>query len=126
MIGFSLVGVILVGAGWLHYLWLIPQERVPIRPKYHLSIITLGLTFGLWGAIGLPTWPGLALLVVSGALAGLFYYLLFIAHLPPAKLTVAVGQAWLPFTAVDDAGQAVSSQVWQGRRLLLKFFRGQW
>lgn len=122
----TLTGLGLVCAGWLHYLWLIPQERVPARPIIHPLLINLGGLLAVIGAVTGRVVVGLILASLAAVLAGLFDYLLIIAHLPPANLTLAVGQRWLPFTALDDAGQPVNSQTWQGQRLLLKFFRGQW
>jgi len=122
----AILGLSLVSVSWLHYLWLIPQERVPARPIIHTALMTAGLIF----SVGAP-WVDASLLsaglgVVTAPLAFLFFYLLTQARLPDTEIAVTVGDELLGFTATDPSGVAVGPAEWRGERVLLKFFRGGW
>lgn len=127
----ALIGLLSVSLTWLVYLAAIPPERAPRRPIAHVLGMSLGLissaaglvVAGITGSsIGLP----LVGLAITLPLAALFFYLLRIAALPPGALRVQVGDRFIPFAALNDAGQAVHSESWYGRRILLKFYRGHW
>jgi hypothetical protein len=126
----SLVGLSLVAVGWLHYLWLIPRERVPARPLWHALVIGLGVLAGVGGgvvsALGAPS----VFVFVNGAAAlvvgGFFFYLLRIAALPDGDAKFAVGERFPSFTATTGAGERFDSSSLTGQRVLLKFFRGHW
>ena len=118
---------------WLHYLKLIPEERVPKRPWLHIlgilvSLVMMALSVVQYVAEGDPAIPGpaVALWILISFLDGLFIFLLFQARLPRGQLAVEVGGSLIPFTAQDQDGQAFDSASLRGQRTLLKFFRGHW
>ena len=121
----SIVGLLIVSGAWLHYLALIPKEKVPKHPNGHKAMMGLGAVVSILGAPALP-YVGAALMVVSVILAFFFVYLLREAPLPKGELGVSVGDPLLPFEAQLADGSLFSSESLKGRRLLFKFFRGHW
>ena len=121
------IGVALVSGSWLHYLWLIPQERVPVRPVAHGGVMVLGVLVGIGAtALGLP-WSALGLLLgLTLPFAAGFFWLLTQAAMPPQAPMVSVGDVLRPFEARTSAGEVWSSDSLAGKRVLLKFFRGHW
>ena len=105
-------------------------------------------TLGAMGALGVPLDVGTAMVaavvlgvaafvagpgIVGGVIAGAsvlasggFGMLGVLA--PPSKQApaVAVGDAMLDFSALDENGEPVALADLKGRPLLLKFFRGHW
>ena len=128
----AIVGLLVVGAAWLHYLTLIPVEKVPQRPILHTVFMVVGMGLSVWAVIrpllnnqSFPTVP-LLLALVSIPTGGLFLYLLTIAALPDTPLKVAVGDVLPTFMAVNDEALLVETADFHQQRLLLKFFRGHW
>ena len=121
------VGLALVTAAWLHYLWLIPQERVPERPMAHGALMLVGVGVGIAAtAMGTP-WMSLALLLaLTLPFTAGFFWLLAQAALPPQTPTVAVGDVLRPFEAHTGAGEPWSSEALGGKRVLLTVCRGHW
>ena len=122
----------MVLSSWLHYLWLIPQEWVPEKPRGHQAILLGGaLLTGIGAAMGWleGTTQGLvftALFLASAGGAGFFFWLMTWAPLPDGEIAVAVGEPLLDFEAPDSTGTVRSIAEWRGKKLLLKFFRGHW
>lgn len=126
-LGLALLGLVLVTGGWLHYLSLVPQARVPKSPALHTAIMAAGVVASLASlpfANSLLPWL-LAPLTLSNG--GLFLWLIPQRHLPKGTLNVAVGDALLRFKAWDHTGNAFDSATsFAGKRVMLKFFRGHW
>ena len=58
---------------------------------------------------------------------GSFFFILYSQRKTPlGTLRAEVGALMLAFEGVDSSGNAVYSNTWRGRRVLLKFFRGSW
>lgn len=121
--------------GWVHYLQLIPKEKVPSRPLFHTTLMVLScLLAATYIILSLrspqPLHLGLVVAsVLSFGVAAFFLYLLTQAPLPDNKIKVSVGEPMLPVTGLDSAGQTHRldpSSGWTGQRLLFKFFRGHW
>lgn|GEM_PF-584424 len=136
---FPLIGLLVVVAAWLHYLWLMPREQVPATPLVTMAGLTLGAALqigGLWSAYGGPRGlldsfgPTAAiawLLVAAGwGLAGFFFWLMTQRHTPVGQLTIAVGEPLPSLFARDSAGAQVSTDSLRGHRTLFKLFRGHW
>ena len=128
----ALLGLLLVIGTWVHYLALIPREKVPVRPAVHALLIVIGILLSFLGifrplytGLAFP-WPSLVLHLLTLVLGGFFLYLLTIYRLPDVNLTVRAGDPLPYFRAFDDTGRSVETTSWQGRRVLLKFFRGHW
>ena len=66
------------------------------------------------------------LLFVTWPLAAMFWWVLDLADLPDGEPTFLVGEALPSFRATRPDGAAFSSDWMQGKRILLKFFRGHW
>ena len=122
---FAALGLGLVFISWTWYLALIPAEKVPERPYLHAALMVIGMGLGALGAAKLAT-GAIVMAVSAWLLGGFFLYLLSIAALPDGELTVSIGDPLPAFSAADHRGQIVASSDWQGKRVLLKFFRGQW
>lgn len=56
----------------------------------------------------------------------MFGYLYTQRATPVGRLRVAVGDPLRPFTALTPEGNTFDAASFQGRRVLLKFFRGHW
>ncbi|MCB9766122.1 MAG: hypothetical protein H6739_40475 [Alphaproteobacteria bacterium] len=127
------LSLLIVLGGWLHYLRLIPQERVPERPVAHMGVLGVGALLAVMSTIpGVTTGSlavGLAALVLGAiAVGGALYFpiLLSQAPLPDGALVVSVGDPLPDFEAPDATGAVHRSADWRGSRVLLKFFRGHW
>jgi hypothetical protein len=123
------IGFVLITLTWVIYLAAIPRETVPARPIAHIVAMLVGLaavTAGLMESFDPIDGLSIALAISALGLAGFFFFLLTIARLPDGELQVGVGDALLGFTAHDSSGMPVSTDAWQGQRILLKFFRGKW
>ena len=123
---FAPAGAALILGAWLHYLALIPKERVPEVPIAHHAIMVLG---SLLGIAGVALHPGVAsaLLTAVGLSGSVFWFYLFLqAALPDGEPSFSIGDPLPAFEALDGRGETVSSETLQGKRLLLKFFRGYW
>lgn len=119
----SLAGFLVVLVGWVHYLWLIPQERVPARPRAHQLAMVVGSVAALLGVHTLGT----AILAANAVAFGAFFlWLLTQAPMPDGTLVAEVGAVLPGFEALDHEGKPRSIEEWRGRPLLLKFFRGHW
>ncbi len=128
----AILGLLVVSATWLHYLTLIPAEKVPQRPFLHAVFMVVGMGLSMEAVIrpllsnaSFPIVPFI-LALLSLPTGGLFLYLLTIAALPDTPLQVVVGDRLPSFAAVNDVGEVVETAGFHQQRLLLKFFRGHW
>jgi hypothetical protein len=128
----SILGLALVGGAWLHYLAMIPRERVPRRPVGHGALMALGSLMALAAVVlALATGDGSLVLAavlagVTVGLAGYFFWLLRQAALPADRLSFVAGDPLPRFKAFDAEGRPFDSASLDGRRFFLKFFRGHW
>ena len=125
-LGLALIGLLLVTGGWIHYLSLIPQARVPKSPALHATIMAAGVLASLASlpfATSLLPWLLAPLTLGNG---GMFLWLIPQRHLPKGTLAVKIGDALPGFKAWDHTGNAFDSSSFAGKRVLLKFFRGHW
>lgn len=120
-----LAGVALVLAAWLHYLALIPREKVPRRPTGHLAFMAAGCALAAV-ALRHPGAASIAAFATAVGLAGFFVYLLAIATLPSPELAARVGEELPPLRAQTPEGEPFSSADIAGERVLVKLFRGHW
>ncbi len=127
------LGSLLAVSGFAHYLSLIPRRKVPLRPVLTISLLSVALALTL-AALGLgavehglaSVGPALGAGVFGWMLPLFFFYLLSNRQTPLGELKVAVGDPLLPFEARTHSGEAFHSDALAGKRVLLKFFRGQW
>lgn len=128
----SVAALALMMGGWMHYLWLIPQERVPEEPVAHSTAMAAATGLGVLGLVFTTVWGGgLPVLEVSlqvSAVLGAagFFYLMGQAPLPDTTPRFAVGSVLPPFSALTHEGVAFDASELRGHRVLLKFFRGHW
>lgn len=76
-----------------------------------------------WGA---ATPAALTLLAVSVALGAIAFVMYSLRRVPTNAIRVAVGESLPDFTAIDSEGGAFDSASLRGRRVLFKFYRGEW
>ncbi len=131
-IGSSAVGLVMVLTAWGTYLATIPGGKVPARP---IGTMTLQLA-GIVLVISAVVWslrdggsPGLAVIVPAALalmMASAFFYFLSQRKTPIGDLKVKVGDTLLPFEATTSDGVVFHTDSLEGKRSLLKFFRGGW
>ena len=125
-------GALAVMTSWVAYMATVPSGRVPARPTGHMIAQGSGTIAVIVGiAQALPAGFDATLIALSvGSLplvmGPLFFFLLSQRKTPIGKLTVKVGDPLPAFAAVDDHGEPFASESLRGKRVLLKFFRGQW
>ncbi len=82
------------------------------------------------GAAATGVWTGQPAAVAAGvgglAFASLALGVYTNRRIPRGSLAVSVGDRILPFEATTPDGEPFSSEAFAGRRVLLKFFRGEW
>ncbi|MCA9665620.1 MAG: hypothetical protein KC503_08525 [Myxococcales bacterium] len=114
------------------YLASIPRGKVPARPVGSVVLQVLALLAAIAALIvatrvaGTSLGATIAPSATAMVLSGLFLYLLSQRKTPVGKLAVAVGDTLLPFTSKDQRGAPFDSASLDGKRVLLKFFRGHW
>ncbi len=129
-LAFAGAGFATVLTSWVTYMATVPSGKVPLRPYGHLAAQAVGAGLAAAGISTAITSGGALLptLVAAPALtlAGMFGYLYSQRATPVGRLRIAVGEPLRPFTALTPEGTTFDAQSLQGRRVLLKFFRGHW
>lgn len=129
-LAFAGAGFATVLTSWVTYMATVPSGKVPLRPYGHLAAQALGAGLASAGIATAVTGGAPLVPVLVGApaltLAGMFGYLYSQRATPVGRLTVAVGDSIRPFTALTPEGDTFDASSFQGRRVLLKFFRGHW
>lgn len=100
----------------------------------NLPVVVLGLVVAIFGIRGWRrrTGRGQVITVTFGALsvvlaAWFVYYLFHFTYQVPSPTTTATElEQPLGFTLPDHHGNPVSLDDYQGRRLVISFFRGSW
>ena len=130
-IGIAFAGFAAVMGAWISYLATIPRGNVPARPVGTLALQLGGVTLALV-AVGNAYQngaPSAGVWALSGfsVVMGVFFLFLFSQRkVPASKLQVALGDRLLGFEATTSGGQSFCSGSLEGKRVLLKFFRGSW
>ncbi len=122
----ALSGFLIVNAATLQYLTLIGKEKVPDSWAAHAGVMVLGAVVAVVGA-GLGATPltvGLAALTVVTTIG--MIYLFSLAPLPDGALVARVGEPVPELVAPDQDGGSFDLASLQGRRVMVKFFRGSW
>lgn len=129
-LAFAGAGFATVLTSWVTYMATVPSGKVPLRPYGHLAAQALGAGLAVTGIATAVSTGGVLVpaLVASPALtlAGMFGYLYSQRATPIGHLRIAVGEPLRPFTALTPEGSTFDAASLQGRRVLLKFFRGHW
>ncbi len=132
----SILGPLLALAGILSYFFFF--ARFPgLRdfPWVNLPIVLLGITLSLLGFLSAwrspGAWrklPGLASLLLSGLLASFFLWYVFVDsyQLPGVSDRVLVGDRAPEFQLLDEEGRQVRLSDFQGKKVILVFYRGHW
>ena len=122
----ALIGFAIVNVAMVHYMLTIAKETVPEDVRPLAAAETIGMTLAMAGAIMNPSVGTIIIGLMSLMLGGLILFLLRIRRLPDGELVVSVGDAMAPLAAPDQDGNLVDLSTLQGKRLLVKFFRGSW
>ena len=126
-IGFAVVIVAII-----LYFRTIPRGTVPkkvggfaAKLVIGVAISALGVYLGLTGvgSAGVLTY---VLAVLGIFMGGFVLWILPQRHTPLGEIKVAVGDKFLPFAAITWQGAPFDSSELNGKRTLLKFFRGGW
>ncbi len=132
--------ITLVGFVWtfwtiVAYLKTVPKGTVPKSVKPLFSKLALGviislisLCYGITqvGLDGFWTFIPYFLIVFPVLFGSLIMWFLTQRKTPLGNIAIQVGDPIIPFTALDSEGGNFSSEEFSGRRILLKFFRGEW
>lgn len=131
-VGMSAGGFVVVMATVVLYLRTIPLNKVPKS----VSSLVAGLIVGVTLAAGSIAWSvqstgSVGAAVVAPAafslmLGGFFLYIVTLRKVPAGDLQVSLGGKLLPFEAKTSEGAPFESSELDGKRTLLKFFRGGW
>ena len=130
------LGLLLTIVGVLSY-FLIFAMHPSTRdfPWVNLPIVLLGTFLAVRGTLGwrqqtlwVSRWGRLLAGVLSVAFAALFLAYVFVIsyQLPKPGATAEALEQVAPFTLTDTEGQPVKLSDYQGRRLIISFFRGYW
>lgn len=124
-------GLVSVLGGWWHYIATIPADTVPRTPMVMFITQIAGVALGGASLVlgdradSLPV--GVMVLAGFAIMLALMFFILFSQRKTPlGKIQVAEGAPMLAFGSVDSGGNAIASDDWRGRRVLLKFYRGFW
>jgi hypothetical protein len=131
-IGSSAVGLVTVLTAWGTYLATIPGGKVPARPIGTIILQVAGIVLAI-SAVVLSfrdgRSPGLAVIIPAGIalmMGSTFFYFLSQRKTPIGDLKIKVGDTLLPFEATTSDGVVFHTDSLEGKRTLLKFFRGGW
>jgi len=116
---------------WVAYMATVPSGKVPPKPWGHLAAQAIGGLMAVGGLAGALRGGGglIAPALLSGTavtMSGLFFFLYSQRSTPVGEIRVTVGDRLRPFTATTPDGRRFDSASLEGRRVLLKFFRGHW
>lgn len=131
-IGSSVVGLVMVLTAWATYLATIPSGKVPARPIAGIILQLVGIVLAISAIVlGFRDGgsPGLAVIVpavLAVMMGSAFFYLLSLRKTPIGDLKVKVGDTLLPFEVATSEGVVFNTDSLEGKRTLLKFFRGGW
>ncbi|NKB88949.1 MAG: hypothetical protein GKS06_12090 [Acidobacteria bacterium] len=130
--GISGAALVIVLSTWARYLSLIPRGRVPARPLGSVILQVLGMTLAVaailenyWSVDG-PAAGVVANSTTAVLMGAFFLWLLAQRKTPVGDLKVGVGDILPGFTATTSDGAIFSTDELDGKRVLLKFFRGGW
>lgn len=129
--GLSAAGMVSVLAGWVSYLATIPKGRVPERPTTTFLLTLGGAAVALVGVVltardAMWSAATLAPAGVAVFMAAFFVWLFSQRRVPDGSLHVEEGKPLLAFEAKRSDGGHFSTADLEGKRVLLKFFRGSW
>jgi peroxiredoxin len=128
----ALIGFAVVFGSIILYFRTIPRGTVPEKVGGFATKLTIGVAlsaFGLYLGITGEGKAGLLVYIPSvlGILFGLFIlWILTQRKTPLGEIKVAVGDKMPRFSAQTSQGAAFDSNELDGKRTLLKFFRGGW
>ncbi|AEF54377.1 peroxiredoxin family protein [Marinomonas posidonica] len=128
----SLFGFVFTFATIVLYFRTIPRGKVPKKVTGLATRLVLGVSASATGIILGATGVSSAGWIVnlpaglSIFFGSIILYFLSQRKTPLGDIKVKVGDKLLPFTATTSNGNDFSSDEFQGRRVLLKFYRGGW
>lgn len=130
-VGLASAGLVAVMVAWATYMATVPSGKVPVRPVGHVLLQLLGIGLAVGGLVTSLQADGLSVgVVVPAAIAlmmgPLFLVLLALSKTPDNEIQIEVGKPLLPFSAKTSDGSAFDTSAFEGKRILLKFFRGGW
>ncbi len=125
-------GALAVLGSWVAYLATIPSGNVPAKPVGSVIAQLIGVGLAA-AAIALRVQGGQpigAAVVVPASFATMmatfFVFLLTQRKTPIGAIRIKVGDPLPPFAAQTADGAPFHTDSLNGRRILLKFFRGHW
>jgi peroxiredoxin len=131
-LGFALSGLVVCISGIMVYMLKVKRDRTPIVPVGLTSSLAVAIALALYSlflAIPGPIFYALLVSVVSIITLLLSFKMLYMRAQkckPMGLMTVKVGARILPFDATTFEGKAFHSHELDGKRLLIKFYRGSW
>jgi hypothetical protein len=104
----------------------INQEKVTDSVGPFQGVFGLGMLGAAISAVSEPGFVSLALAPMTLGLGAFLLYLLSIRKVPDGQLIAVVGERMPPVMALDAAGHDFDLKEKLGRRVMVKFFRGEW
>ena len=130
--GIALAGLVLVIGALIQYFSTIPSNKVPEKPVALITLLSVGALLGIISIIVSVQTSLLSLtsVIIPSALslflAAAVFWLLSQRKTPIGDIKVKVGDQMLPFNATTSEGREFHTSELDGKRTLLKFFRGGW
>jgi len=131
-LGFALFGLVVCISSITTYMLKVKQRKTPVIPMGLTGSLVLAIALALYALFLAIPGPIFGALLVSVIAAVTLLMSIKILHMraqkcqPMGLMTVKVGDKILPFEATTFDGKPFSSHELDGKRLLIKFYRGSW
>lgn len=128
----ALASLAIVAGEVVRYMMTIPKGTVPKNPVRSILTLTVGVVVALLALVLGPTGTVSSAIAVyvpatlAIMIGGFFLYIFSQRKIPLDTLRIREGEPWIPFEARRWDGELFSTADLAGKRVLLKFFRGQW
>jgi hypothetical protein len=122
----GLLGFAIVAATWGAYWPRIARHTVPRRPRVHQAAMVAGVALAAAAIARSPGPIGWIFVLAALVGAGFFLFTTTASRLPARGPAAQVGRRYLDFTAKDWQERDFQLAGLDGRRFILKFYRGHW
>jgi hypothetical protein len=121
----ALLAFLIVAATWGVYWPLIRRHRVPREPRAYQAAMAVAAVLAL---VAIARVPGIAgwLFALAALIGAGFFLFTTLTSAMPATQPPHVGERYLDFAAKDWLGRDFRLSSLDGRRFILKFYRGHW
>ncbi|WP_022953982.1 peroxiredoxin family protein [Leucothrix mucor] len=131
-LGFALSGLVVCISGIVVYMLKVKRDRTPVVPVGLTGSLAVAIALALYSlflVISGPIFYALMVSVISIITLLLSFKMLYMRAQkckPMGLMTVKVSDKILPFETTTFEGKPFNSHKLDGKRLLIKFYRGSW